>query len=126
MNFKSKIEQTIYDNLLNIFPEPIYEVRYERNILIGTKYTLNIDFTVYCNNVELVHVEYSGMNFFKKYLKLIDVCKQYNVFVIFDTDKMVHEISVLQSIPPTKCSEYSNKKIFDRINKFNDEVSELK
>ena len=68
--FKSKIEQRIYDRLnrLFVYDGSPYSIHYENTTLNGTKYKLLIDFTIMYKGEPIYHIEYSGMNYFKKYL----------------------------------------------------------
>lgn len=87
-NFKSKKETQIYELLNNIFPSKNgFKIEYETVILRGIRYKLKIDFVIYYNDQILFYLEYSGMNFIDKFLKLVDIMNRFkNVIVIFDTD----------------------------------------
>jgi hypothetical protein len=99
----------------------------QQPILYGSKYKLLIDFTIINCKGCSIHLEYSGMNYFKKYLKLVDITISNNVFTIFDDEnleeKLQHFIDNINE--PEKLRVESLLNINRRIKEFTDEIEAL-
>ena len=128
---KSKVEEKIFNKLRSELSEE-YSIIYEPHQLIGSKYKLKVDYIINYNSVPLLYVEYSGMNFFRKYLKLVDILKN-NKFcvVIFDDENLDEEIDdIIMQIQRNQDLCILNRKSYfktlKRIEVFNEEIQSLK
>lgn len=81
---KSKIEIQ-----LNEILKENYIVKYEPTILYGVEFSFKVDFSITTKTNQVYYLEYSGMNFLKKYLKIIDILHQNkNLFIIYDDENL--------------------------------------
>lgn len=100
-----------------------YSVKYEPKKFHGELYSLKVDFELTDEYGNVIYLEYSGMNFFKKYLKIIDVAQNNpNIFVIFDDEDMMSEI---QRLNESDLSYLTLQKTMTRINNFYKTCTEL-
>ncbi len=117
---KSKIEEK-----LNKILSDKFIVKYEPTTFYGKTYSLKVDFAIKNNYGDICYLEYSGMNFFKKYCKIIDVAKyNENFYVIFDDEKLESELEVLYSFK-SNFSELTISKTLKRIEKFNNIIDQI-
>lgn len=95
--------------------------------IIGHKFKLLVDFTLINSEGKTVHLEYSGMNYFRKYLKLVDITNHNPVFTIFDDENLEYRLEYfIQNInDPEKLRIESLNNINTRIKQFIDEVNLL-
>lgn len=95
--------------------------------ILGQKFKLLVDFTLINSEGNNVYLEYSGMNYFRKYLKLVDITNHNPVFTIFDDEKLEDELGYfIQNInDPEKLRIESLNNINNRIKKFIDEINLL-
>lgn len=127
---KSSKELFIYEYLTKHLPA--HEIKYEPIKLSGVRYTLKVDFIIDKQNCDPIYLEYSGMNFFKKYLKLVDILKNNtSCIVIFDDEELMSELDqlisfILNSKDISILNMKSYFKTLKRIDKFNEEILELR
>lgn len=95
--------------------------------IIGHKFKLLVDFTLINSEGKTVYLEYSGMNYFRKYLKLVDITNHNPVFTIFDDENLEDRLDYfVQNIGnPEKLRVESLNNINTRIKQFIDEVNVL-
>lgn len=119
---RSKVETVLHQVLTEK-----YIVTYEPKILYGSTYKLKVDFELKpIDGISPnVYLEYSGMNFFRKYYKILDVAK-YNVnfYVIFDDEDLLTELEILK-LTGTNLSELTLQKTIHRVEKFYSECKRL-
>lgn len=122
---KSKIEFELNEILKSKFV-----VKYEPTKLSGSEYLLKVDFSITTTTGQIYYLEYSGMNFLKKYLKIIDILKNHgNVFIIYDDENLEQQIEKFykfinlnnsNNIMSTDSVERTVKRIDDFYSKFNE------
>lgn len=114
---KSKIEIQ-----LNEILKEKYIVKYEPTILYGSEFSFKVDFSVTDNKGNIYYLEYSGMNFLKKYLKITDVIHHNkNVFIIYDDENLKLMLDLFYSyINSANLNNDMSKNSIDRtINRIN-------
>jgi hypothetical protein len=117
---KSKIEVKLNEILSNE-----YNVRYEPTVFYGKEYKLTVDFELtHKLTGQVIHFEYSGMNFFRKYYKILDVAKNnQNFYVIFDDENLNQQLDIMTN--STNLSKLTLEKTMNRIQTFYDKCREL-
>lgn len=122
---KSKVE-----HFLNTALSEQFAVKYEPIILSGKSYSLKVDFSVISKTGEICYLEYSGMNFLKKYLKIIDVAKNNpNFFVIYDDQHLPTQLDIfyryVNAAEYQKLSEMTVNTTINRIETFYQNFKQL-
>jgi uncharacterized protein (DUF1015 family) len=122
----SKPEIKILELLSNSFIVD-YNLFTQHSKIIGHKFKLLVDFTLINSEGKPVYLEYSGMNYFRKYLKLVDITNHTPTFTIFDDENLEDRLEYfIQNInDPEKLRVESLNTINNRIKQFIDEVNLL-
>lgn len=121
---QSKPEIQILNILNDRFGSSVY---YQHSTIYGNKYSLLVDYTIQLTPTHLIHLEYSGMNYFRKYLKLVDVTVTNPVYTIFDNEKLIPALTYfIDNIDtPNILRDESLLKITERIDSFYREIGTL-